>query len=96
MRTAILLCCLCLTTLAWGQTWQHGTVTKAAWLDPGGFYVEVDETPYLFMREAKIVINGVKYEVPDRMHWLTPKSRVRILREGFRIYELELERRYGS
>lgn len=91
MRTIFLLIFILWSSLAWSQEWKHGVITKQAWMDQGGFHVEVDGARYLFMRDAKIRIDQTEHEVPDRLTFLTPKSRVLILADGFRIYSLSLE-----
>lgn len=94
MRAVIFLCCLLLwATLAWSQEWHPGVITRQAWMDQGGFHVEIGEIRYLFLRDAKIRIGAVDHDVADRLIQLTPKSRVRILGDGLRIQVLELERR---
>ena len=80
-----------LSTPALAMQWQKGTVTRDAWLDQGGYYVSVDNTNYLFMRTATIRVDSKDYEVPDRLSYLTKGSRIRILKDGFRIYALEIE-----
>ncbi len=91
MRTILLVTIILWHSLAWSQELKHGVITKQPWLDQGGFHVEVDETRYLFMRDAKITIDTVEYEVPDRAIHLTPKSRVLMQVKGFCIYALTLE-----
>lgn len=91
MRVLIVLCCLLLATTVWGLVWDRGTVTRQIWLDQGGFHIEIDNLPYLLMNEAKIKIDDVEHEIPDRMVWLTKKSRVRFSHEGSRIYALIVE-----
>jgi len=91
MRTILLLIFMLCSTIAWSQEWKHGVITKEAWLDQGGFHVEIDGTRHLFMRNAKIRIDQTEHDVADRLTFLTPKSRVLILVDGFRIYSLTLE-----
>lgn len=91
MRTIFLLIFILWNSIAWSQEWKHGVITKQTWMDQGGFHVEVDGTRYLFMRDAKIKIDSVEYEVPDRATHLTPKSRVLMQVKGFCIYALTLE-----
>lgn len=91
MRTLFFLFFTLWSTFAWSQEWHHGFITQQISLDQGGFHVEVDGIRYLIMRDAKIHIDSVEHEVPDRMTYITTKSKVRILREGLRIYAIELE-----
>lgn len=53
--------------------------------------MEVDGIRYLIMRDAKILIESKEYDIPDRMTHITTKSKVRILRDGIRIYAIELK-----
>lgn len=82
--------CVLLCTSAWGMQWHKGMVTHDAWMDQGGYYVSVDGTTYLFMRTAAIRVDAKDHEVPDRLAYLTKGSTVRILKDGFRIYALEI------
>lgn len=75
---------------AWSMQWQKGVVTRDAWMDQGGYYVSVDNTTYLFMRTATIRVDAKDHEIPDRLAYLTKGSTVRILKDGFRIYGLEI------
>lgn len=93
MRIVLFLCCFFCATLVWSQDWERGTVTRQMWVDQGGFHVEINGTQYLFMRDAKLQIDDVEYELADRMTWIATKSRVQYVRDGFRIYDLILERR---
>ncbi len=74
-------------------SWSQGTVTKSAWHDLGGHQIEVDGIRYVFVQTARIKHDNGWHEVPDRVYLLTPKTRVRIQKEGFRIYALEIEGR---
>lgn len=74
-------------------SWHQGIVTKAAWYDAGGHQVEINQIRYVFLRTARIKHNGQWHEVADRAYLLTPKTRVRFQKEGFRIYALEIEGR---
>lgn len=74
-----------------GMQWQRGVVTRDAWMDQGGYHVSVDNTAYLFMHTATIRVESKDFEVPDRLAYLTKGSKVRILKDGFRIYALEIE-----
>ena len=91
MRTLFFLIFTLWSTLAWSQGWQYGFVTQQISLDQGGFHVEVDGIRYLIMRDAKIRINSIEHDVADRMTYITTKSKVRILRDGLRIYAIQLE-----
>jgi hypothetical protein len=90
MRSIFFVFFMMCASVAWCQEWRQGVVTRDAWVDQGGFHVEVNGTRYLFMRAARIKIGSSEHEVPDRAMWLTEKSKVRILYDGFRIYDLEL------
>jgi hypothetical protein len=79
--------------MAFAMPWSKGTVTKPAWYDTGGYQVEIDHIRYVFIKTARIKYDDRWYDVPDRAHLLTPKTRVRIQKEGFRIYALEIEGR---
>lgn len=91
MRVIMLYCFVLWSSIAWSQEWTRGSVTQAIWLDQGGFHIEIDDVDYLLMRDAKIVIDDIEHEIPDRMAWLTKNSRVRFSHEGFRIYALIVE-----
>jgi len=91
MRTLFFLFFTLWSTLAWSQEWHYGFITQQISLDQGGFHVEVDGIRYLIMRDAKIRIDSTNHEVPDRMTYITPKSKVHFLRDGLRIYAIELE-----
>lgn len=76
---------------AFGMQWQKGVITRDAWMDQGGYYVSVDNTIYLFMHTATILVDSKNHEIPNRLAYLTKGSKVRILKDGFRIYALEIE-----
>jgi hypothetical protein len=63
MRVMIFVLFFSLATLVWGQQWEQGVVTRPIWVDQGGYHVEIDGVPYLFMRDARIEIDGHKYEL---------------------------------
>ncbi len=91
MRVIVLCYFVLWSSIAWSQEWARGAVTQEIWLDSGGFHIEIDDVDYLLMRDATIAIDGIEHEIPDRMAWLTEKSRVRFSHEGFRIYALIVE-----
>lgn len=91
MRTLFFIFLMLWSTLAWSQEWEYGFVTQQISLDQGGFHMEVDGIRYLIMRDAKILIESKEYDIPDRMTHITSKSKVRILRDGIRIYAIELK-----
>lgn len=96
MKYITLFICLLWISTAWGKGWTQGTVTQSAWLDKGGFQIEIDNTQYTFMNDAVIIIDSKEHPLPNRMHQLKKNTRVRIFAEGFRIHQIEVMWRYPS
>lgn len=76
---------------AWAQRWEQGVVTKKPWVDQGGFHVEINAHPFLFLKDAKIQIDGKDHEVPDRFMRITKNARVSFVRSGFTVVVLKVE-----
>lgn len=69
---------------------KSGTVTAQGTYEQGGFFVEIDRIRFLFMKEAKITVDSEIHNIPERIRFLTPGTKVRYRFEGVRIYELEI------
>jgi len=91
---SLCLAALIFATTSWAVSWQQGKVTRTAWHDEGGYQVEIDHIRYVFMRDAKILHQGAWYDMPDRLHLIRIGTSVRLQKQGFRIYALEIIRGY--
>ncbi len=69
---------------------NYGTVTSQGTYEQGGFFVEIDRIRFLFMKEAKIIVDSKPHNKPERIRFLTAGTKVRYRSEGVRIYELEI------